>query len=167
MKRVFLIFLISINCYSQNITYFSDNIDKIENDLSYLLENNEYILFGTFHKMNLILNKNGYFLHFQYINIGEDMKLFDVKDINNSCLEIAFDKNSYIKGVIDSNSNFYKDNPIETIIGDPFYFSYNQSYKNRYCEYFLTTGIKPNPIKQQVNTYLGSIMIGYSYKCEY
>ncbi|WCM43011.1 hypothetical protein MG290_04890 [Flavobacterium sp. CBA20B-1] len=167
MKRVFLIFLISINCYSQNITYFSDNIDKIENELYYLLENKDYILFGTIHKMNLIVKEENEFSHYVFVNLKEDMKLLDLTSIKNNCLELVFDKTNYIKGIIDSNSNFYKENPIEMIIGDPFYFSYNQSYKNRYCEYFLTTGMKPNPIKQEVNTYLGSIMIGYSYNCEY
>jgi len=167
MRKLVLIFLISMTCYSQEITYFKGKVDKIENDLSYLLENNNYILFGTIHKMNLIIKEKNGFKHYVFVNIKEEMKLLDLTSIKNNCLELVFDKTNYIKGIIDSNSSFYKENPIEMLIGDPFYFSYNQSYKNRYCEYFLTTGIKPNPIKQQVNTYLGSIIIGYSYNCEY
>ncbi|SEH85015.1 hypothetical protein SAMN02927937_01757 [Paenimyroides aquimaris] len=167
MKKIIFIFLVTSVCHSQEITYFKDKVDYIENELSNLLKDREYIIYGTIHKMHLILKKNDDFYQFIFTNNTNNMYLSDINILGSNCLELVFNKLSYTKGIIDTDSDFYRNNPIEILVGDPLYFSYNLDYKNRYCEYFIAMGIKPKPMKQQVSTYLNSLMLKYSYDCEW
>jgi|SRR5690554_5597716 len=172
MKKTIFIFLVLVTsvCYSQEITYFNNIINRIEEELSMVLKEKEYIIYGTSDNIHLFLKREDEFYHFEFIDTKnyDNFYLFikDVKTIDDSCIKFVFEKSNYIKGKIDSDSDFYKKNPIEILIGEPVYFSYNQNFKTRYCEYFLTTGWKPVPMKQEVYSYLNSFIIGFDYECQ-
>lgn len=134
-----------------------------------VLKDKEYIFYGTSHNIHLFLKREKEFYHIEFVDSKNydnfSLLIKDIKTIDDDCIKFVFDKSNYIEGKIDSESDFYKKNPIEILIGDPVYFSYNQNFKVRYCEYFLTTGWKPVPMKQDVYSYLNSFILKFNFRC--
>src|SRR5690554_6997772 len=116
MKKIIFIFLLTSVCYSQEITYFKDKVDNVENELSNLLSDREYIIYGTIHKMHLILKKDDDFYQFIFTNDVNNMYLSDINILRGNCLELVFNKLSYTEGIINTDSDFYKNNPIEILV---------------------------------------------------
>lgn len=162
MLRITLCFFLlsSFCCAQEKPDYFEEKVDIIENQFEGILKNNEYVIYGTPYKMHMIVKrKDGIFDFIFSGNYDDDLKIKDIKLINDPAVKEIFKKRNYEKGFIDLNSPFYKTNPIETMAGLPTYFSYNTDFRERYCEYLLSVGIKPVPMNLETYRLLSSILL--------
>lgn len=162
MKVLVLILLFSTACYAQEESnvYFEKKINKVETYFENILKNNRYIIYSTPYTMHLILEREDNYFHFIFeSNYDEDFMIKCLNLIEEKEGKKIFNKNKYEKGVINIKSEFYKENPIESINGLPTFFSYNTDFQKRYCEYYLAVGIKPVPMDFETYQYLGSILL--------
>ncbi|WCM41676.1 hypothetical protein MG290_12075 [Flavobacterium sp. CBA20B-1] len=158
----FFLFFISVNCFSQNNeNYFKLKIEKVEQDYRKILNNRKYIIYSTPYKMHLLFLKDGSFYNFIFKSEYEEDFVLDDFVVNKSddIIQNLFNSSNYEKGVIDFNSHFYIKNPIITSIGLSTYFSLNDGYQSRYCEYFLTIAVKPVPMNLEIYQYLSLLIL--------
>ena len=155
MKKVFLIlvFLLSITSIAQKNDFVSCKRSKVEMEFSHLLSNENYIIYSTPKKLLLFIMKSDeiyFYFEFDSESDESDYELNQIFNIDPKIGNLLFNKDNYIKGYIDFNSEFYKEGITSSISSSPLYFSYNESTNQKFCEYHITVVITPSPIEKKI-----------------
>ena len=150
----FLLFTTNSLIFGQDLHQdFLRQIDTVENNLEYLLDGNEYIVYATSVKILYIINFKKSYYELIFEDKGNGFKLKKISILKDKILKDLFDKRNYEKGYVDINSNFYKAG-IDSVNGLPSYFSYRLKTQEKYCEYLLSVIIDPVPFNKKIFDYI-------------
>ncbi len=110
MRNLIYILFFSQLTYSQfsEKKFFTEKINPAVENLQYLLEGNEYIIYATPYRMLLIAEREDDFIELVFIDKGDGFKLSDIDVIDDAILNEMFNETNYIEGFVDLNSEFYK-----------------------------------------------------------
>ena len=162
MRNLFLFcfLMISFLSKSQEDNSILKKVNKVEILFQNIIKEEEYLVYSTPFQMHLIFENNDIYYHFTFVSDDDnsDFLLYDFKRIDNS-IKVIFNRNNYVNGFINSDSDFYEKDPIEFMYGLPTYFSLNNGFKNRFCEYFLTVFVKPVPMSLETYRIIHNLLI--------
>lgn len=163
MRNLIYILLFTQLSYSQDNykDFITGKINPVVENLQYILDGNEYIIYATPYRMLLIAEREDDFIELIFTDKGDGFRLSDIDVIDDAILNEMFNTKNYIEGFVDTNSEFYKKNPIEELSGLPVYFSLKTTGDNQnYCEYILSVFTRPVPMKQDLYGYISLKFLG-------
>jgi len=155
-----LLIITSTHCYSQKLN--SDSLSRakaklVSDVLAERTVGRSYLLFSINDKHFLIVVEHKDYYRELYLEVDSLSKPSEAIEVNidkpNNILKKAFIKESYHKGFINLNSDFYKSG-YKASDGNATYFYFKDRDGGIYGESRLTTIIKPNPIDVEVYNYL-------------